>query len=108
MVIFRFRYKKVSSEERAIVHQWLKEPHVAKWFYGQGLENTLTHLDDFLRGSSFSTYWLSYDQNRPFAFFITSSVDKPDDPLSSWCQEEGSAITLDMLIGDLDYLGKGL
>jgi hypothetical protein len=53
------------------VHRWLKEPHVAKWFYGQGLQNTFNHLDDFLKGSSQGKYWLGYDQNRPL------SSDKP-------------------------------
>ncbi len=28
--------------------------------------------------------------------------------LSKWCSKEGAAITLDLLIGEADYLGKGL
>ncbi len=42
------------------------------------------------------------------AFFITSSVCKPGDTIARWCSEEGDAITLDMLIGDTEYLGKRL
>jgi hypothetical protein len=38
----------------------------------------------------------------------TSKIQKPDDYLSKWCTLEGDAITLDMLIGDVNYLGKGL
>jgi hypothetical protein len=104
----RFHFKPVDREHRTLVHHWLKEPHVAKWFYGQGLENTLRHLDEFLEGASFAQYWLAYDKNHPFAFFITSSVSKPTDELTRWCSKEGEAIALDMLIGDLNYLGKGL
>lgn len=103
---FRFNFKHVDSTHRALVHSWLKLPHVAKWFYGQGLKNTITHLDEFLQGSSSSEYWLAYDNNHPFAFLITSFVTKTDE-LATWCTEEGQAMTLDMLIGDLDYLGKG-
>lgn len=102
-----FHFKPVNREHRSLVHYWLKEPHVAKWFYGQGLQNTFNHLDDFLNGSSKAKYWLGYDQNRPFAFLITSSVEKPEDELTKWCSKEGEAITLDLLIGEADYLGKG-
>ena len=93
---------------RSLVHGWLRAPHATEWFYGQGLENTLQHLDAFLNGSAEGQYWLAYDGDRPFAFLITSKVEKPTNPLSRWCKKTGDAITLDILIGDLDYLGKGL
>ncbi len=108
MIAFRFNFKLVDAAHRSLVHSWLAQPYVAKWFYGQGLENTLKHLDEFLQGTSQSQYWLAYDGEHPFAFLITSSVDKPHDVLASWCSEEGEAMTLDMLIGDTHYLGKGL
>lgn len=104
----RFNYTLVDTAHRALVHSWLKQPHVTEWFYGQGLQNTLNHLDEFLQGSSQSQYWLAYENNHPFAFLITSSVTKPHDELAHWCIDEGEAITLDLLIGDADYLGKGL
>lgn len=105
---FHFHFKPVDEAHRSLVHHWLQQPHVAKWFYGQGLQNTLKHLDDFLNGSSNGKYWLGYDQNRPFAFLITSTVAKPNDELNQWCTKDGEAITLDFLIGETDYLGKGL
>lgn len=105
---FRFHFQHVDAEHRSLVHGWLKMPHAAEWFYGQGLKNTIEHLDEFLRGASNAQYWLAFDRDRPFAFLITSTVQKPDDALSRWCIEDGPAITLDMLIGDSDYLGKGL
>lgn len=102
---FRFHFKPVAPEYRSLVHSWLALPHVAQWFYGQGLENTLKHLDEFLAGSSFAQYWLAFDKDHPVAFFITSAADEK---LKRWRAEEGDAITLDMLIGDIDYLGKSL
>ncbi len=104
----RIHFKPVDKAHRALVHHWLVLPHASEWFYGQGLKNTFDHLDEFLKGSSHSQYWLAFDEDHPFAFFITSSVDKPKDPLTHFCIEKGEAITLDMLIGDVDYLGKGL
>jgi RimJ/RimL family protein N-acetyltransferase len=105
---FRFTFKPVEATDRSLVHSWLKQPHVAEWFYGEGLQNTFEHLDQFLQGSSQSQYWLAYDNHHPFAFLITSTVAKPKDELTRWCEEDGLAITLDILIGDIAYLGRGL
>lgn len=102
-----FHFRHVKKTERSLVHAWLKQPYIAKWFYGQGLENTFKHLDEFLAGSSFAQYWLALDGDYPFAFLITSYIDKPHDELTKWCHPDGQTITFDMLIGDPDYLGKG-
>ena len=107
-VTYRFNFKPVDLVHRSLVHKWIAKPHVTKWFYGQGLQNTLTHLDEFLNGTSQCDYWLAFDKEHPFAFLITSSVENPHDELTKWCTTDGDAITLDMLIGDLNYLGKGL
>lgn len=108
MTLNQFNFKPVDKKHRSLVHRWLLEPHVAEWFYGKGLENTFKHLDEFLEGSSESQYWIGYDKEIPFAFFITSFVDKPNDLLTQYCIKEGQAITLDLLIGETTYLGKGL
>lgn len=102
-----FNFKPVDVAHRSLIHSWLLQPYVSEWFYGQGLENTFKHLDEFLAGASFAKYWLAFDKDRPFAFLITSYVDKPHDELTKWCSPDGQAITLDMLIGEPAYLGKG-
>lgn len=103
-----FNFKPVDANHRALIHDWLTQPHVSQWFYGEGLANTIKYLDEFLNGASQSKYWLAFDLQHPFAFFITSTVCKPEDELTHWCSQEGHAITLDMLIGDANYLGKGI
>lgn len=106
--VLRFSFRHVDASYRYLIHEWLKEPHVAEWFYGQGLENTINHLDDFLKGEAKAQYWLGFDGTKPIAFFITSNVEKPHDEWTHWSLTDGKTITLDMLIGDKDYLGKGL
>lgn len=103
----KFCFKLVQKEHRCLIHDWLAMPHVIEWFYGDGLNNTLKYLDEFLAGSAPYQYWLICDDNHPIGFFMTSKVEKPNDVLTKWCEEEGEAITLDMLIGDQEYLGKG-
>ncbi len=105
---YRFHFMPVSSEYQELIYSWLSKPYVAQWFYGPGLENTLAQLHAFLKGSSEFDYWLGCDGDTPIALFITSYIDKPQDELSTWCTATGAAITLDMLIGDTNYLGKGL
>ncbi|MBA3721945.1 MAG: GNAT family N-acetyltransferase [Parachlamydiaceae bacterium] len=105
---FRYGFKHVEAANRTLVHQWLTQPYIAEWFYGQGLENTFKYLDEFLNGSTQAQYWLGYDKGHPFAFLITSYVKKPDDELTRWSISKGDTITLDMSIGDQNYIGKGL
>lgn len=111
-VIPQFHFKPVDTSQRGIVHRWLTLPHAAEWFYGDGLNNTINHLDEFLnplsKDTCISHYWLAYEKEIPFAFLITSLVNKPHDALTNWCLAKGETITLDILIGDTHFLGKGL
>lgn len=90
-----FNFMPVRPSQGALIHQWLEQEHIKKWIHGKGLQNTLTGLEQFFLGKSTTTYWIGYDQEIPFAFLITS----PDG---------NNAITLDLFICDLNYLGRGL
>ncbi len=104
----QFNFRTVINEDRECVYGWLHQPYISRWFYGEGLANTLKGIEEHIAGGSFSKYWLGLDGERPVAFLITSLVEKPDDELMVWCQSSEKTITLDMLIGDPEYLGKGL
>ena len=91
---FQFIFKPVEVKDRSIVHEWLIQPHISEWIHGVGLQNTLNGLEKFFQGTSATTYWIGYDNEIPFAFLIT-------------CPEGDDAITLDLFICDLNYLGKG-
>jgi RimJ/RimL family protein N-acetyltransferase len=93
-----FHFSHAKSSQRALLHQWFQQPHILEWMHGAGLQNTLNGLEKFFRGESSATswaYWIGYDKEVPFAFLITSP-------------EGEDAITLDLFICDLSYLGKGL
>ncbi|MGE3955037.1 MAG: GNAT family N-acetyltransferase [Parachlamydiales bacterium] len=92
-----------------LVRSWLAKPHVTEWFYGKGLASTLKGIDQFVEGEgSRFDLWLAYSDKQPFALLMTSKVTLPDDELARWCTTEGPAITLDLLIGEEAFLGKGL
>ena len=92
-VVFHFAPAKAS--QRLLLHEWLVQSHIKEWIHGVGLQNTLTGLEQFFIGESETTYWIGYDKGIPFAFLITSP-------------EGNDAITLDLFICDVNYLGKGL
>jgi hypothetical protein len=85
----------VESSQMALLHQWFEQQHIKEWMHGVGLQNTLNGLEKFLQGGSDTTYWICYSKKTPFAFLITSPEGK-------------DAITLDVFICDLTYLGKGI
>jgi len=104
----RFAFELANTvKHQELILSWLQQPHVMQWFCGQGLKNTIQELDQFLHDSSIFQYWLALDHEHPFALLITSVVEKPDDELTRWCVDAGKTITLDILIGDANYLGKG-
>lgn len=92
---FRFTFKPAKSDQKQMIHDWLAQEHIKEWLHGKGLQNTFEDLDKFFKGNSFGQHWIAYDKDIPFAYLLTS--DEGED-----------AITLDLFICDLNYLGKGL
>ncbi|MBP9777423.1 MAG: GNAT family N-acetyltransferase [Alphaproteobacteria bacterium] len=93
--LLKFHFAPAKPSQRSMLYQWFAQKHIKEWMHGVGLENTLKGLEKFFQGTSTTTYWVGYDQDIPFAFLITSS-------------EGEDAMTLDLFICDLNYLGKGM
>ena len=91
----RFTFKPARKDQKSLIHTWLVQNHIKEWLHGQGLRNLLDNLDRFFIGKSDSCHWIAYDKEVPFAYLLTSP-------------EGDDAITLDLFICDLNYLGKGL
>ncbi len=90
-----FYFAPAKESQIALIHGWLELNHIKEWIHGKGLQNTLNGLEEFFQGESNTTYWIGYYKGTPFSFLITSP-------------EGTDAITLDLFICDLNYLGKGL
>jgi len=106
----------VEKQHQEIIRNWLKKEHVKEYFYGQGLENTLRSLDDFVNGTENNEdvsweHWIAYLSDKPFGYLMTSPVKGPYDSsedYNKWYKEGKETITLDLLIGEEEFLGKGL
>lgn len=106
----------VEEKHHSIIQEWLHKEHVKPFFYGEGLENTLRNLALSVKGIknngrySFEHLVACID-GQPFGFLITSEVEgpyDPKDPYNKWYEEGKTTITLDLLIGEEAFLGKGL
>lgn len=99
---FRFCFKPMVKSQHDFVLEWIHQPHISEWLHGEGLSNTIKDIEKFLSNSgAWATHWIAYDNETPFAYLITSEVEKSEE------YPEG-AITLDLFICNLDYIGKGL
>lgn len=116
---FRFTFKPAVESQRGLIFGWLQQDYISKWIHGQGLQNTLNGLEKFFqyqaegrgldRESQITQHWIGYDGDIPFVYLLTSNVFKnTDDEYAKYCELEGLAITLDIFIGNTEYLGKGL
>jgi len=90
----KMHFAPAEPSQKELIYQWLSQKHIRKWIHGVGLQNTLNGLDAFFGGNSDTTYWIGYNVDTPFAFLITSP-------------EGTDAITLDLFICDINYIGKG-
>ena len=116
---FHFTFKPAAEAQRELIHQWIQQDHIRAWIHGQGLQNTLSGLEKFFqyqangkgldRQAEITQHWLGYDGDKPFVYLLTSNVFKnATDEYSKYSESDGLAITLDIFIGNTEYLGKGL
>jgi len=106
----------VTKKHLSIIHRWFKTNHVKEFYYGDGLKNTLNNLELYCRGINNNgkysfDHWIAFYNKTPFAFIMTSLVDGPfdsNDNYNKWYIDDKQTYTMDLLIGELDFLGKGL
>ena len=108
-----FTFHIVEAKHESIILEWLEKSHVREWFFGEGLQSTISGLKEFINNeSSGVNLWIAYIGNEPLAYLITSklSQNKKDEAeyYRAWMQEDKNMMTLDILIGNEKYLGQGL
>jgi RimJ/RimL family protein N-acetyltransferase len=112
----KMNFRQVDPKDLLIIKNWLDEPHVQEFW-----DNSQEHKDDiaiFANGRKQSslyydgifTYWLALMDLIPYALIMTSKIEKTDDVNESWLPfipEKTEACSLDFMIGNTDFLGKG-
>lgn len=112
----KLRFIKATKEYKDMIITWFKKEHVRKFYHGEGLKNTLHNLDLYCQGinnnGSYSfDHWVAFDNETPIGFLMTSPITgpyNPTDDYNKWYVEGKETFTLDLLIGETAFLGKGL
>lgn len=98
----RFHFKPMTKTQEKLVMDWISQPHIKEWLHGEGFSNTIKDIHEFLNeGEPWATHWIAYDHDIPFAYLITSEIETSK-------EYPDGAVTLDLFICNLDYIGKGL
>lgn len=112
------RFERASLVHKDCIDRWLGEPHVKEFW-----DTSQAHRDDillFMKGrkkpSSYFggifTYWIGSIDNEPYCLGMTSEI-KPDEPDLTDLDRQNLSKTkktfsIDFMIGNRKYLGKGL
>ena len=113
----KITFEKATDHHRQTIFSWLEAPHVKEFW-----DNSQEHKDDiinFLDGrktksnycNGLYTYWIGLIDNIPYAMIMTI-LEKPeydiDDIKKAHLSKTGHTYSLDFMIGNKDYFGKGL
>ena len=103
---FTFRWADESDHER--VHGWFAMPHVSE-YWGDAGTNT-QDFDDSMNGvSNLFNYWIGEQGDEPFCLMITTDAASGEpEHLMPHLARAGDTWTLDVLIGPLEFMGRGL
>ena len=114
--IAKFTFVALDTAHQGMVTEWLNADHVKPYFHGEGLDNTLRDMalfceDDPAAESCIFDHWIALSDGVPFGYLMTSPVvgpHNPDDPVDKWYIDGKLTFTLDLLIGPVEFLGRGL
>lgn len=108
-------FQKVQLQHQAIIFSWLEKPHVKAFW-----DNSQEHREDivlFINGRQLPspyfdglfTYWIGCDDQTPYCLLMTSDLSElPNESEKNYLSATGKTISLDFMIGNEDYVGKGL
>ena len=109
-------FQKASIEFYNQVLQWLEEPHVKEFW-----DNSSEHKKDifiFMNGRNEPSpyfggifdYWIGFIHDEPFCLLMTSEILSTDIPelWNEHLSKSGRTFTIDFMIGNKKFLGRGL
>ncbi len=114
MDIDKITFKKAQKSNKDLVQGWLKKAHVKE--YWDNSEEMWENFESYLKGRKvLFDYWICFYDKVPFGMIMTSDASEPEpgqkEPLDHfipWLESEGMTLTIDFVIGEKSFLGKGL
>lgn len=114
-------FEKATFSHKDMVFKWLDEPHVIE-FWDNSPEHRLDIINfmegrktrsPYFNGDHDYYYWVGFVAGEPFSMTMTSELIpeeclKENSPHLPYLSKTGKSIALDFMIGNPDYVGKGL
>lgn len=101
-----------SKEHLPLILEWFIKPHVCEYFDDPETGRSVPDLRLFVEGKkSFWQHWIGCYEGRPFMYLMTSEVkpgDSEGEVWRKWREKDGKTYSLDLFIGEDEFIGKGL
>ena len=103
-----FSFRRAELNDDGLISRWFHSPHVSE-FWGEAPTNIRDFRSAMTGVFALFNYWIGQDDTMPFCLLITTDAtrDTPEH-LAPFLPETGEAWTLDVLIGPLEYVGRGI
>lgn len=102
-------FRLATSSYKPLIHTWWNKPYVREfWDNSTSMwQNVENYLDKGVK--DLFDYWIGFYNDVPFALVMTSVMDKNAPAIyQPHCTENGITRSIDFMIGEEAYIGKGL
>src|SRR5690348_13359911 len=102
-------FRKAKKADKKLLKEWFNKEHVRKFW--QHKHEMWEQCESYLDGDKhLLDYWICCYDAKPYGLIITGDVSEinPNDHLVPWIETEGKTLTIDFMIGEKSFLGKGL
>ena len=105
----KITFRKAKKTDKKLLKEWFHKEHVKKFWHHSS--EMWGQCESYLDGDAHLLDYsiCSYDA-KPYGLIITGDVSKSEsrDPIVPWIETDGKTLTLDFMIGEKAFLGKGL
>lgn len=106
---YGIRFRKLQLDDLTIMHKWLNEPHVHKW-YDKDKQNTFEEVANkylpYIQGEKPTDSYIVLYKDKPAGYIQTYKVnDWPE--YGDYVGYDDNTASIDLFIGDNSLIGKG-
>ena len=103
-------FRRLRSSDLALMHRWLNEPHVRRWWYAEGssYEEIEDHYLPGIEGRDATKLFLILHGDEPIGFVQSYRTSAEDDETYARLVDVENSAGVDLFIGEPEYLHRGL
>jgi len=105
----KLSFRLATISDKKLIQQWWTKPHVVKFW--DNSSDMWKNAENYLHGKKdLFDYWIGSLNSYAFSLLLTSEFEKNlplDNPYATWIDQHGKTMSIDFLIGEENFLGKG-